>query len=39
MVTVVQTDHMLWTLGTAGYQPAKKMISVFSVREYILQNQ
>jgi hypothetical protein len=32
VVTVVQTDSMLWTLGTAGYQTAKKMISVFSVR-------
>jgi hypothetical protein len=32
MITVVQTDRMLWILGTAGYQTAKKMISVFSVR-------
>ena len=32
MMTVVQTDSMLWTLGAAGYQTAKKMIQVFSVR-------
>jgi len=32
VVTVVHTDSMLWPLGTAGYQTAKKMISVFSVR-------
>jgi hypothetical protein len=31
MVTVVQTENMLWTLRTAGCQTAKK-ISLFSVR-------
>ena len=31
-VTVAQTENMFWTLRTADYQTAKKMISLFSVR-------